>query len=132
MTIKPQARALLAATALALAGLVATASRRRGHQPRDRDARAARHQNRARGDGGLFGNAFTEAPNGTVFFSRGSVVYAVEGDQAPAIELHAGHRARARGELLRSFVETGLLVTEYSAPTTRRSGTGRSPARSRR
>src|SRR5277367_97085 len=112
MTIKPQARALLAATALALAGLVATAG---GAQAAT--ATPALHGTRiALGPtSGLYGNAFTEAPNGTVFFSRGSVVYAVEGNRAPVIALHAGRTVLALGANDSDlFVETGLLVTEYS------------------
>jgi len=115
MTIKPQARALLGATALALAGLLATAG---GAQAAvDATATPALHGTRIvlGATSGLYGNAFTEAPNGTVFFSRGSVVYAVEGNRAPVIALHAGRTVLALGANDSDlFVETGLLVTEYS------------------
>jgi hypothetical protein len=115
MTIKPQARALLTATALALAGLVATAG---GAQAAvSATATPALHGTRIAlgATGGLYHNAFTEAPNGTVFFSRGSVVYAVEGNRAPVIALHAGRTVLALGANDSDlFVETGLLVTEYS------------------
>ena len=118
MTIKPQARALLGATALALAGLVATAA---GAQATSRaTATPALHGTRIAlgATSGLYGNAFTEAPNGTVFFSRGSVVYAVEGNRAPVIALHAGRTVLALGANDSDlFVETGLLVTEYSRAT---------------
>jgi hypothetical protein len=62
----------------------------------------------------VFGDAFTEAPDGTVFFSRGSVVYVVHGDQAPAVKLHAGHPVLALAANSSDlFVQTGLQVTEY-------------------
>jgi hypothetical protein len=115
MTIKPQARALLGATALALAGLAASAG---GAQAAaGATATPALHGTRIAlgATSGLYGNAFTEAPNGTVFFSRGSVVYAVEGNRAPVIALHAGRTVLALGANDSDlFVETGLLVTEYS------------------
>jgi hypothetical protein len=118
MTIKPQARALLAATALALAGVAATAG---GAQAAtDAPATPALHGTRIAlgATSGLYGNAFTEAPNGTVFFSRGSVIYAVEGNRAPVIALHAGRTVLALGANDSDlFVETGLLVTEYSRAT---------------
>jgi len=118
MTIKPPARALLAATALALAGLVATAA---GAQATSRaTATPALHGTRIAlgATSGLYGNAFTEAPNGTVFFSRGSVIYAVEGNRAPVIALHAGRTVLALGATDSDlFVETGLLVTEYTRAT---------------
>jgi hypothetical protein len=113
MTMKPKARALLAATALALAGLIATAVAAQagtGSSPALHGTRIA-----LGATSGLYGNAFTEAPNGTVFFSRGAVVYAVEGNHAPGIALHAGASvlalAASDADL---FVQTGLRVTEYS------------------
>jgi hypothetical protein len=116
MTIKPQAQGMLGATALALAGLLATAG---GAQAAATGATAttALHGTRIAlgATSGLYGNAFTEAPNGTVFFSRGSVVYAVEGNRAPVIALHAGRTVLALGATDADlFVGTGLLVTEYS------------------
>jgi len=117
MTIKPQARALLAATALALAGLLATAGGAHAATRATATGGPALHGTRIAlgATSGLDGNAFTEAPNGTVFFSRGSVVYAVEGNHAPVIALHAGRVVLALGASDTDlFVETGLLVTEYS------------------
>src|ERR1700685_498171 len=119
MTIKPQARALLGATALALAGLLATAG---GAQAGSAGVTATPALHRTRialgATSGLYGNAFTEAPNGTVFFSRGSVIYAVEGNRAPVIALHAGRTVLALGATDSDlFVETGLLVTEYGRAT---------------
>jgi hypothetical protein len=49
-----------------------------------------------------------------VFFSRGSVVYVVEGNRAPVIALHAGGTVLALAANDSDlFVETGLRVTEY-------------------
>jgi hypothetical protein len=124
MTIKLQARALLATTTLALAGLAATAGG--AHAATGAPAAPAApatpalHGTRiALGSTStLYGNAFTEAPNGAVFFSRGAVVYVVEGNHAPVIALHAAgpvHALAASDADL--FVETGLRVTEYSRAT---------------
>jgi hypothetical protein len=118
MTIKPQARALLAAAALALAGLAATAggaaaAARTAGTP----AAPALHGTRIAlgATSRVDGNAFAEAPNGAVFFSRGSVVYVVEGNRAPVIALHAGGTVLALAANDSDlFVETGLRVTEYS------------------
>ena len=118
MTKKPPARALLAATVLTLAGL--TASAIGAQAAAGATATPALHGTRIAlgATSGRYGNAFTEAPNGTVFFSRGSVVYAVEGNRAPVIALHAGRTVLALGANDSDlFVETGLLVTEYSRAT---------------
>jgi hypothetical protein len=115
MTIKPQARALLAATALALAGLVATAAG--AHATSRATATPALHGTRIAlgATSGLYGDAFAEAPNGAVFFSRGSVVYVVEGNRAPVIALHAGGTVLALAANDSDlFVENGLRLTEYS------------------
>jgi hypothetical protein len=113
MTMKPRARALLAAASLALAGLAATAGGAQAATPALHGARVALG---ATSD--LYGSAFTEAPNGTVFFSRAAVVYVVEGDRAPGIALHAGATVLALGANDADlFVETGLRVTEYSRAT---------------
>ena len=119
MKVKPQARGMLGATALALAGLLATAG---GAQAAAAGAPAtpALHGTRIAlgATSSLYSNAFTEAPNGTVFFSRGSVVYAVEGNRAPVVALHAGRTVLALGATDSDlFVETGLLVTEYTRAT---------------
>ena len=37
----------------------------------------------------IFKNIFTQAPDGAVFFSRGSVVYVQKGTAAPQVALHA-------------------------------------------
>ena len=118
MKIKPQARALLAAAALALAGLVATAG---GVQAATRTsatpATPALHGTRIAlgATSSLFANAFAQAPNGAVFFSRGAVVYVVAGKKAPVVALHAGRTVLALAATNSDlFVGTGLLVTEYS------------------
>ena len=50
-----------------------------------------------------------------MFFSRGAVVYVVEGNRAPVIALHAGGTVLALGANDADlFVQTGLRVTEYS------------------
>ena len=59
-------------------------------------------------------NAFSEAPNGAVLYSRGSVVYVVNGDARPKIVLRAGHNVLALAATTADlFVQTGLTVTEY-------------------
>jgi hypothetical protein len=117
MTIKPQARALLAAAALALAGLAATTGSAAAARTTAAPATPALHGTRIAlgATSGLYGNAFAEAPNGAVFFSRGSVVYVVEGNRAPVIALHAGGTVLALAANDSDlFVETGLRLTEYS------------------
>ena len=124
MTIKPQARALLAVTALALAGLAATTGGAQAATATTAatpiavatDAPALHGSRIALGaTASLYGNAFTEAPNGAVFFSRGAVVYVVEGSHAPVVALHAGGAVLALGANDADlFVQTGLRVTEYS------------------
>jgi hypothetical protein len=76
MTIKPQARALLAAAALALGGLAATTGSAAAAARTATPATPAVHGTRIAlgATSGLYGNAFAEAPNGAVFFPRGSVV----------------------------------------------------------
>jgi hypothetical protein len=59
-------------------------------------------------------NAFSEAPDGAVLYSRGSVVYVVNGDARPKIVLRAGHSVLALAATASDlFVQTGLTVTEY-------------------
>jgi hypothetical protein len=118
MKIKPRAQVLLAATALALAGLAATVP---GAQAATGGAATpavpALHGARIAlgATANLYANAFAEAPNGTVFFSRGAVVYVVNGNRAPAIKLHAGRTVLALAATNADlFVGTGRLVTEYN------------------
>lgn len=62
----------------------------------------------------VFKNIFTEAPDRTVFFSKGSVVYVQKGGSAPQIALHAGQQVMALAATSSGlFVQTGLTVTEY-------------------
>ena len=63
----------------------------------------------------MFGNVFTEAPNGALFYSRGAVVYVVTGHSAPHVAIHASRRVLALAANASDlFVQTGLTVTEYS------------------
>lgn len=65
----------------------------------------------------VFANVFNEGPDGSLYYSRGSVVYRVTGNTAPKVEVHATSRvmavAASQSDL---FVQTGLTVTEYSLP----------------
>jgi len=64
--------------------------------------------------GNIFKNIFTEAPDGTVFYSRGSVVYVQKGSSAPRVALHARKQVLAlAANSAALFVQTGLTVTEY-------------------
>jgi hypothetical protein len=63
-------------------------------------------------------NAFAEAPNGAVFYSRGAVVYVVSGNSAPRTVLHAGGAVLAIAATASDlFVQRGLTVTEYRKST---------------
>jgi hypothetical protein len=62
----------------------------------------------------VFAQSFTEAPDGAVYYSHGSVVSVVKGNAAPKTAVHAAHTVQAlaaSGSDL--FVQTGLTVTEY-------------------
>jgi hypothetical protein len=65
--------------------------------------------------GASFSYAFTEAPNGDIYYSRGSVVYRVKGDHAPAAALHASGTVLAvtatSSDLL---VDVGSKVSAYA------------------
>lgn len=65
----------------------------------------------------VFANVFNEGPDGSLFYSRGSVVYRVTGNGKPQAEVHASSRVMAvaanQSDL---FVQTGLTVTEYRLP----------------
>jgi hypothetical protein len=66
---------------------------------------------------GLFKDVFTEAPDGAVYYSRGSVVHVVNGSSPPAVAVRAGQRVFALAATSSDlFVQTGLTVTEYSRP----------------
>jgi len=63
----------------------------------------------------IFKNIFTQAPDGAVFYSRGSVVYVQKGNAAPQVALHAGRQVMAlAASSSKLFVQTGLTVTEYN------------------
>jgi hypothetical protein len=113
MIIHPRVRAALAAVALAAAGLAAAVP---GAQAADRPAVPALHgRTVALGTtNDVFGTAFTQAPDGAVFFSRGAVVDVVVGSKAPKVAVRAGHTVFAlAANSADLFVETGLRVTEY-------------------
>jgi hypothetical protein len=62
----------------------------------------------------FFRNTFTEAPDGNVFYSKGSVVYVVVGNSAPGVALHAPGQVMALAASTSDlFVQVGLTVTEY-------------------
>jgi hypothetical protein len=62
----------------------------------------------------IFKNVFTQAPNGVVFFSKGTVVYAVVRNSAPAVAVHAGGQVMAlAANSADLFVQVGLKVTAY-------------------
>jgi hypothetical protein len=62
----------------------------------------------------MFRNVFTEAPNGALFYSRGSVVYLVTRHSAPRVALRASRRVLALAANSSDlFVQTGLTVTAY-------------------
>jgi hypothetical protein len=109
------ASAVMPAIALAVAGLVVAAPAARAAARTAAVPAVHGHTISLGATSNVFGDPFTEAPNGAVFFARGSVVYVVEGDKAPAIALHAGHTVLAlAANSTDLFVQTGLLVTEYS------------------
>jgi hypothetical protein len=61
-----------------------------------------------------FAQSFTEAPDGALYFSHGSVVSVVKGNAAPKTAVHAAHAVQALAATSSDlFVETGLTVTEY-------------------
>lgn len=63
----------------------------------------------------IFKNIFTQAPDGAVFYSRGSVVYVQKGSAAPQVALHAGKAVMAlAASSSKLFVQTGLTVAEYN------------------
>ena len=58
---------------------------------------------------------FSEAPNGTVYYFKGRVVYAVAGTKKPATVLHAGSNVLAvAANKTEFFVQTGRTVRAYS------------------
>jgi hypothetical protein len=59
-------------------------------------------------------NAFAEAPDGAVFYSRGAAVFVVGGNSAPRTVLHAGGSVLAIAATASDlFVQHGRTVTEY-------------------
>jgi len=71
--------------------------------------------------GASFNNVLSEATNGNVYYSRGSVVYVVKGDHAPVVALRAAGPVLAvtatSSDLL---VEVGAKVSAYALSNARR------------
>ncbi len=64
--------------------------------------------------GSSFNYNFSEAPDGSVYYSRGSTVYVVQGTSAPVIVLHAsGHVFAVAANKTELFVDVGRKVTGY-------------------
>ena len=64
--------------------------------------------------GSSFNFEFSESPNGSVYYSRGSTVYVVHGTSAPVVVLHAtGHVLAVAANRTELFVEVGRKVTGY-------------------
>jgi hypothetical protein len=60
---------------------------------------------------------FTEAPDGAVYYSRGSKVYVVQGTSAPALVVQAGGTVLAlAANSSELFVDVGRTVTAYRLP----------------
>jgi hypothetical protein len=113
------AGAVIPAFALGIAGIVVAQAG--AHAAPSAPALHAGHRVALGTTANVARNAFSEAPDGAVLYSRGSVVYVVSGTSKPKMVL------RARGAVLAVaasssdlFVQVGLTVTEY-----RRSGASR-------
>ena len=64
---------------------------------------------------------FSEAPNGTVYYTKSGVVYAVHGTRKPAAVLHAGKTVLAVAATKSDFfVQIGRLVIEFKVSNTHR------------
>ena len=106
------AGAVMPALALGIAGIVVAQS---GAQAAPRTPALHAGPKIALGTtGNITRNAFAEAPDGAVFYSRGAVVYAVSGNSAPKTVLHAGGTVLAIAASASDlFIQNGLTVTEY-------------------
>src|SRR5262245_16908485 len=96
--ITSRSRLTLAGAFLAVAGLVLAGAQTGVLPAHAADHTPALHQTARISLGttsNIFKNAFTEAPDGTVFYSRGSVVYVVAGTSNPAVALHASRPVMA-------------------------------------
>jgi hypothetical protein len=118
----------LAAAGLAIAPAAQAASTAPGH------AASAGLRVTGKVDLGRLGSSFTymlsEAPNGNVYYSRGSVVYVVKGDHAPVVALRASGPVLAvaanSSDLL---VDVGSKVSAYALSNGRRLRTWTLPSR---
>lgn len=120
MIIHPRLKAALAAIAVAAAGLAAAvpgaqAAVRTPAAPAATAAPALHgHAVSLGSTTSVFATAFAQAPDGAVYFSRGAVVYVVNGSKAPKVAVRAGHTVFAlAANSADLFVETGLRVTDY-------------------
>jgi hypothetical protein len=106
------AGAIIPATALAVAGIVVAQS---GAQAAPRGAALHAGPKITLGTTtNVFTQSFTEGPDGSLFYSHGSVVSVVKGNAAPKAVVHAAHTVQALAATNSDlFVETGLTVTEY-------------------
>jgi hypothetical protein len=109
------AGAVVPALGIAIAGLIVASS---GAQAASRNpAHAALHGGPKVALGpttNVFANVFNEGPDGSLYYSRGAVVYRVTGNGKPKAEVHASARVIAlAANQTDLFVQTGLTVTEY-------------------
>lgn len=106
------AGAVIPAAAIAIAGIVVAQS---GAQAASRGPALHAGPKISLGStSNVFAQSFTQAPDGAVYYSHGSVVSVVKGNAAPKTAVHAGHAVQALAASSSDlFVETGLTVTEY-------------------
>src|ERR1700722_2737421 len=68
--------------------------------------------------GSSFNYDFSEAPNGSVYYSSGRTVFVVHGTSAPVVVLHAkGHVFAVAANRTELFVDVGRTVTGYRLST---------------
>ena len=126
------AAALSVVAGLAAAGLAITPAAQAVSTAPARVASAGLHVT-GKVDLGRLGNSFryvlSEAPNGNVYYARGSAVYLVKGDHAPVPVLRASGPvlavAATSSDLL---VDVGSKVSAYALSNGRRLGTWTLPS----
>jgi hypothetical protein len=109
------AGAVIPALGIAIAGLTVASA---GAQAASRNpAHAALHGGPKVALGtttNVFANVFNEGPDGSLYYSRGSVVYRVIGNGKPKAQVHASSGVMAvAANQTDLFVQTGLTVAEY-------------------
>ncbi len=109
------AGAVIPALAIAIAGLVVASSGAQAAPRNPAHAALTAGPKVALGPTtNVFANAFNEGPDGSLYYSRGSVVYRVIGNGQPKAQVHASATVMAvAANQTDLFVETGLTVTEY-------------------